>query len=99
MPLPSSGSESTSDELDDPAEVVADSSCQQNESLTAVPAPKVMDTLQTADVIPMMTGSPHDTPDQVNSTNDQGDQVQITDIHPHAEEEALKDTVKNSVLH
>ena len=73
---------------------MADSSHQQNESLTAVPAPEGTDTPQTTSVVPQMTRGSDDTPDQVNSTNDQGDQMQITDIHTHAEEEALEYTVK-----
>ena len=82
-----------------PAEVMADSSCQQNELPTAVPAPEGMDTPQTASIVPQMTKCLDDPPDQVILTNDQRSQMQIQDVHPHAKEEALKDQIKYSVCH
>ena len=76
-----------------------DSSHQQNESPTAVPAPEGMNTPQTAGVVPQTTRSLDDPSDQVNLNNDQGSWMQIQDIHPHAKEEALKDQIKYSVCH
>ena len=58
-----------------------------------------MDTLQTNSVVPQMTSTSDDPPDQVITTNNQGSKIQIQDIHPNAKEEALEEQIKDSVYY